>query len=138
MKFILGLLSSILLLTVAAAWYRFWMSPAQAVASLDGATEAVQLVTVINEQADDIGVSTSDSAAVATPTAADFDWQIPAWLPPPPVPADNPMSDSKVSLTDTDFLSNPRNSDPWPEGHPARGKSLDNPLNIDTFETRQP
>ena len=98
MKFILGILSSILLLTAAAAWYRFWMSPAQAVASPEAAPEAVQLVTVINEQADDIGLSTSDVAAVDTPVIANFDWQIPAWLPPPPVPADNPMSESKVSL----------------------------------------
>ncbi|MCZ8321023.1 MAG: di-heme enzyme [Novosphingobium sp.] len=27
-----------------------------------------------------------------------FRWDIPAWLPPPPVPADNPMSDAKVLL----------------------------------------
>ncbi len=98
MKLVLGVLSSLLLLAASAAWYRFWMSPAQAVASADIATEAVQLVTVINEQAGDIGVSTSNAAVVDTPAIADFDWQIPAWLPPPPVPADNPMSESKVSL----------------------------------------
>jgi cytochrome c peroxidase len=27
-----------------------------------------------------------------------YGWQLPAWLPPPPVPADNPMSVSKVTL----------------------------------------
>ena len=31
--------------------------------------------------------------------AADtFDWRLPPWMPPPPVPADNPMSASKVEL----------------------------------------
>jgi cytochrome c peroxidase len=29
---------------------------------------------------------------------APFDWRIPAWLPPPAVPADNPMSEAKVEL----------------------------------------
>lgn len=29
---------------------------------------------------------------------ASFDWRIPAWLPPPAVPADNPMSEAKVEL----------------------------------------
>lgn len=98
LKFILGLMSSMLLLTVANVWYRFWMSPAQAVASKDAAAEVVQSVTVINEQADDIEGSTSEAAAVDTPVMAEFDWQIPAWLPPPPVPAENPMSESKVRL----------------------------------------
>lgn len=27
-----------------------------------------------------------------------FDWQLPPWMPPPPVPADNPMNASKVEL----------------------------------------
>lgn len=30
--------------------------------------------------------------------ADEFDWQIPDWLPPPPVPADNPMTEAKVQL----------------------------------------
>lgn len=34
----------------------------------------------------------------AVAVADGFDWRIPAWLPPPPVPADNPMSEVKVRL----------------------------------------
>ncbi|MEZ5865576.1 MAG: cytochrome-c peroxidase [Geminicoccaceae bacterium] len=30
--------------------------------------------------------------------AADYDWGLPDWMPPPPVPADNPMSAAKVEL----------------------------------------
>ncbi len=30
--------------------------------------------------------------------ASDFDWGLPDWMPPPPVPADNPMSRAKVEL----------------------------------------
>lgn len=30
--------------------------------------------------------------------AADYRWQLPDWMPPPPVPAENPMSEAKVEL----------------------------------------
>ncbi len=36
--------------------------------------------------------------AGAALAAEDWHWAIPAWLPPPPVPADNPMTDAKVDL----------------------------------------
>lgn len=36
--------------------------------------------------------------ANADATASVYQWQIPEWLPPPPVPADNPMSEVKVQL----------------------------------------
>ncbi len=74
------------------------MNPALADVEPVAVTEAVQVVTMINKPADDNGVSTSGVAIVDAPAIADFDWQIPVWLPPPPVPADNPMSESKVSL----------------------------------------
>jgi cytochrome c peroxidase len=41
-----------------------------------------------------LGVAT---AALAGPDAA-FSWRLPAWLPPPVVPPDNPMSQAKVEL----------------------------------------
>ena len=37
-------------------------------------------------------------AGVRTPAQATYDWKLPSWLAPPPVPADNPMSDAKVEL----------------------------------------
>ncbi|MGE3646914.1 MAG: MbnH family di-heme enzyme [Reyranellaceae bacterium] len=37
--------------------------------------------------------------AIASPAAAQtYVWSLPAWLPPPPVPSDNPMSTAKVEL----------------------------------------
>lgn len=35
---------------------------------------------------------------LVAPTGGDFRWRLPAWLPPPVVPADNPMSEAKVEL----------------------------------------
>ena len=99
MRAIAWLLGSLLLLLAGALWYRLWMNPAQADVAPDAVTEAVQVVTVINRQTNENAVSNSDVAVVDTPEGiADFDWQIPAWLPPPPVPADNPMNETKVSL----------------------------------------
>ena len=36
--------------------------------------------------------------SVGSPRAQAYNWQLPPWRSPPPVPADNPMSDSKVEL----------------------------------------
>jgi cytochrome c peroxidase len=44
-----------------------------------------------------IALSTLLNATPATATAT-YQWQIPDWLPPPVVPADNPMSTAKVEL----------------------------------------
>lgn len=38
------------------------------------------------------------STVVAAAAAEPFAWNLPAWMPPPPVPADNPMSKAKVEL----------------------------------------
>jgi len=38
------------------------------------------------------------TAAFAPPVLSAFDWKLPAGVTPPPVPADNPMSDAKVAL----------------------------------------
>ncbi|PXA91127.1 cytochrome-c peroxidase [Caulobacter sp. D5] len=38
------------------------------------------------------------TAAFAPPVLSGFDWKLPAGVAPPPVPADNPMSDAKVAL----------------------------------------
>lgn len=37
-------------------------------------------------------------AALAAGASPSFDWSLPAWMPAPPVPADNPMSAEKVEL----------------------------------------
>lgn len=43
------------------------------------------------------GVAVSQRST-ASPTADVYAWDLPAWLTPPPVPADNPMTDAKVAL----------------------------------------
>ena len=40
----------------------------------------------------------ADKAGAEEPQGGDWAWPIPAWLPPPPVPDDNPMSAAKVAL----------------------------------------
>ena len=35
---------------------------------------------------------------LVAPTGGEYRWRLPAWLPPPMVPADNPMSEAKVDL----------------------------------------
>lgn len=44
-----------------------------------------------------VSTTTGGGAAGAPPVAA-YDWGLPAWMPPPLVPADNPMSAAKVEL----------------------------------------
>lgn len=74
----------------------------------------------------------------AANAAMAYDWAIPGWLPPPPVPADVTMSDALIigfrttdteiadliaflnSLSDEAFLANPAHANPWPEGHSAK------------------
>ena len=43
-----------------------------------------------------LGLATALATAAEAPT--DYVWQLPAWVPRPQVPADNPMSDAKVAL----------------------------------------
>jgi len=59
-----------------------------------GATGAAVAIRTVADPvaADDTGAGDAADDSVA------FDWRTPAWLPPPPVPADNPMSDAKVRL----------------------------------------
>lgn len=45
-----------------------------------------------------IGVAGLALATPAPLTAEPYSWPIPAWMPPPPVPADNPMTTQKVDL----------------------------------------
>jgi cytochrome c peroxidase len=52
-----------------------------------------------------IAIAMTNLATMLEPAAAQssgqkhtYDWRIPAWLPPPPVPDDNPMSDEKTEL----------------------------------------
>src|SRR3954471_18729733 len=37
-------------------------------------------------------------SGAASSRADGFGWDLPAWMPPPPVPQDNPMSEAKVDL----------------------------------------
>lgn len=107
---LLVLLGICLLTLAAVSWYRFWVpeSDVQAVQPVvqDVPRNAAgQIVTVIRpaeEHVDSNGGQNAvdqdapgDTVVVAD---SDFDWQIPSWLPPPPVPDDNPMTDEKVSL----------------------------------------
>src|SRR4051794_533020 len=39
-----------------------------------------------------------DPRTAAVETTTDFSWRLPTWMPPPPVPPDNPMSVAKVEL----------------------------------------
>lgn len=45
-----------------------------------------------------LAAAASLSPALAADGAQPYVWRIPSWLPPPAVPADNPMSESKVEL----------------------------------------
>jgi len=103
------LLGCCALAIAAILWYRFWL-PGEPLptADIDGSS-AVQTVTLIkplNRGAEPLqlikGSSETDGLvsgdAVIKASEASFDWQIPDWLPPPPVPEDNPMSEQKVRL----------------------------------------
>tara|TARA_B100000676_G_scaffold312923_1_gene389857 strand:- start:3291 stop:4394 length:1104 start_codon:yes stop_codon:yes gene_type:complete len=52
------------------------------------------------------------AVVLALPSQADYDWGLPDWLDPPPVPADNPVTEEKVALGQRLFfeldLSGPR------------------------------
>jgi cytochrome c peroxidase len=45
-----------------------------------------------------LGAAVSLLAAAAFALTSSYDWPLPDWMPPPPVPADNPMSVAKVEL----------------------------------------
>ncbi|MCU0904084.1 MAG: di-heme enzyme [Tabrizicola sp.] len=45
-----------------------------------------------------LGAAVSLLAGAAFALTSDYDWPLPDWMPPPPVPADNPMSAEKVEL----------------------------------------
>lgn len=112
-KYALVVLGLLLLSIAAVLWYRFWLPAGTFSAEAKSGPGLVQTVTVLDSA--DQGVmnvvsteaavepSQKNSVSLAPPvsnavSAASFDWQIPAWLPPPPVPEDNPMSEVKVSL----------------------------------------
>ncbi len=97
------------LLIAAILWYRIWV-PAEAQPEVHNAeSTAIQTVTLIKplmdedvprqslEGSSDAGARGSATAGAAL-SESSFDWRIPGWLPPPPVPEDNPMSEAKVSL----------------------------------------
>lgn len=105
-------LSCILLIMLAAFfWFRFWLPGERLSGAAEEKAGQVQTVSIIR-QPDSVDERVRDHVPKAALSAearlyangADsgsdnaFDWQIPAWLPPPPVPADNPMSEAKVSL----------------------------------------
>lgn len=88
-KRFIALLALPLIAVAAIIWYRYWIPETQAVAK--SKPVIVQTVKVL---------SVADRAGSA------YDWQIPDWLPPPPVPDDNPMSEVKVRLGKHLFYDN--------------------------------
>jgi len=62
-------------------------------------TSALSLVLMMSVMP--IGIAADKplpTGATATALGSAYQWNIPAWLPPPPVPDDNPMSEIKVEL----------------------------------------
>ena len=45
-----------------------------------------------------LGAASAPASSSEPADTRAYDWGLPAWLPPPPVPADNPMSEAKVRL----------------------------------------
>lgn len=101
-----------LLLLAAIFWYRFWVPESGQVVAPVNTNAAGQRVTVLRNPVEQIAAQgsrehdgmlsarnpISNGASANKSAGSDYNWQIPSWLPPPPVPDDNPMSEVKVSL----------------------------------------
>ena len=68
-------------------------SPVPGVPAVSAADHAASAVARMRA-----GRTLAAPAAENAGESAAFDWRIPDWLPPPPVPVDNPMSEAKVRL----------------------------------------